>query len=45
MNENKAKKTYVKPESEVIYMELEKPILSDSGNGYGLDFGGGGTWG
>ncbi len=35
MNENKAKKAYVKPEFEVVNMELEKPLLSASAPGYG----------
>ncbi len=41
MNENKVKKTYVKPECEIVKMELEKPILDSSAP----DFGNGGTWG
>ncbi len=43
MNEEKAKKPYVKPNFEVVNMELEKPLLSASGNG--SDFGDGGVFG
>ncbi len=43
MNDKIVKKAYVKPEFEVVNMELEKPLLTGSGNG--TDFGGGGTWG
>ncbi len=39
--ENKTKKTYVKPETEVVNMELENPILQSSGE----DFGNGGFFG
>lgn len=41
MNETKAKEKYIKPESEIINLELEQPILSGSGS----DFGDGGYWG
>lgn len=41
MNEKKAKKAYVKPEFEVVNMELEKPLLSGSG----YNPGNGGVWG
>ena len=35
------KETYVKPESEIIHLELEQPILTASGG----DWGNGGVWG
>ncbi len=41
MNENGTKEKYVKPESEIVKLELEQPILSGSG----ADFGNGGRWG
>lgn len=40
MKENKTKETYVKPESEIINIEVEQPILEGSAP----DFGNGGTW-
>lgn len=43
MEENKTKEPYVKPESEVVELELEQPILS--GSGTAPDFGPGGFWG
>lgn len=43
MEENKTKEPYVKPESEVVALELEQPILS--GSGTAPDFGPGGFWG
>lgn len=44
MKENKTKKTYIKPESEIINLELEQPILSGSGT-LGPDYDDGGYWG
>lgn len=44
MNENKTKETYIKPESEIINIEVEQPILSGSGT-YGPDYDDGGYWG
>ena len=41
MKENKTKETYEKPESEIIYIEVEQPIL----DGSAPDFGNGGRWG
>ncbi len=35
MNEEKAKKPYVKPNFEVVNIELEKPLLSASAPDYG----------
>ena len=35
-----SKEVYIKPESEVVKLELEQPILSGSGN----NFGNGGHW-
>lgn len=35
-----SKEVYIKPESEVVKLELEQPILSGSGN----NFGNGGRW-
>lgn len=40
MNESETKEIYVKPESEIINLELEQPILSGSGS----NFGDGGYW-
>ncbi len=40
MNDNKVKKTYVKPETEVVDLNNELPILCSSGS----DFGNGGVW-
>ncbi len=40
MNNNKVKKAYVKPEFEVVNMELEKPLLDASAP----NFGDGGIW-
>ena len=41
MKENNTKETYVKPESEIINIEVEQPIL----NGSAPDYGNGGGWG
>ena len=41
MKENKTKETYVKPESEIINIEVEQPIL----NGSAPDYSNGGGWG
>lgn len=41
MNDTEAKEKYVKPESEIVELELEQPILQASGS----DFGNGGYWG
>ncbi|MDE6017552.1 MAG: hypothetical protein K2G85_01935 [Muribaculaceae bacterium] len=41
MKENKAKETYVKPESEIVELELEQPILGGSAPNWED----GGTWG
>lgn len=41
MKDNMTKETYVKPESEIINIELEQPILSGSADNYGN----GGRWG
>ena len=41
MEKNYVKETYVKPQSEIIELELEQPIL----NGSAPDFGNGGRWG
>ncbi len=41
MKEDITKETYVKPESEIINIEVEQPILSASAP----DFGNGGRWG
>ena len=41
MKENKTKEHYVKPESEIIDIEVEQPILSGSAP----DFSNGGRWG
>lgn len=35
------KETYVKPEAEIVKLELEQPILNGSGDGNGPDFGNG----
>lgn len=40
MKENKTKETYVKPESEIINIEVEQPILVGSAP----DYDNGGTW-
>ncbi len=40
MNENETKKPYVKPEFEVVNLELEQPILTASAPG----FDNGGVW-
>ncbi len=40
MNETKIKKPYVKPEIEILNLELDQPILTGS-----YDFGDGGYWG
>lgn len=45
MNVNSAKEPYIKPESEIVKLELEQPILSGSNpTGNGSDFGDGGFW-
>lgn len=44
MNENEAKEAYIKPESEIVDLELEQPILTGSGDS-APDFGPGGFWG
>ena len=41
MKENKGKEPYLRPESEIVNLELEQPILSGSAP----DFGNGGRWG
>lgn len=41
MNEKRTKEPYVKPQSEIVELELEQPILSGSAP----DFGNGGRWG
>lgn len=41
MNNTKKKETYLKPQSEIIYLELEQPILVGSAP----DFDNGGHWG
>ncbi len=41
MNENKPKKPYTKPASEIVILKLEQPILGSSAP----DFGDGGSWG
>ena len=41
MKETETKEKYVKPESEIVELELEQPILTASGP----DFGNGGFWG
>lgn len=41
MKENKTKEPYIKPESEIIDIELEQPILSGSAP----NFDNGGRWG
>ena len=41
MKQNMTKEKYVKPESEIINLEVEQPILSGSAP----DFGDGGRWG
>ena len=41
MNEKRTKEPYVKPQSEIVELELEQPILSGSAP----DFGHGGRWG
>ena len=41
MKENITKETYVKPESEIINIEVEQPILSGSAD----DYTNGGRWG
>ena len=35
MKENKTKETYVKPESEIINIEVEQPILTGSAPDFG----------
>lgn len=46
MEKYKSKEPYVKPESEIINLELEQPILSGSGTpGSADDFTDGGRWG
>lgn len=40
MNETKSKETYVKPESKIVNLELEQPILDASAP----NFNNGGTW-
>ncbi len=40
-NEKESKQPYVKPESEIVELELEQPILTQSG---GYDYGNGGKW-
>ncbi len=42
MNKNRTKEPYVKPEAEIVNLELEQPILVSSGD---YDFGNGGFWG
>ncbi len=42
MNDNKVKKTYVKPETEVVDLNNELPILCSSSSGE--NFGNGGYW-
>ncbi len=42
MNENRTKKAYIKPEFEIVNLELEQPILSASGD---YDYRNGGRWG
>ncbi|MDE6549600.1 MAG: hypothetical protein K2L22_11450 [Muribaculaceae bacterium] len=44
MKENNTKETYVKPESEIINIEVEQPILSGSNGDTAPNFGNGGTW-
>lgn len=41
MNDTETKKKYVKPECEIVELELEQPLLSSSGP----DFRNGGFWG
>lgn len=41
MKENNTKETYIKPESEIINIEVEQPILSGSAP----DYSNGGRWG
>lgn len=41
MNENEAKEAYIKPESEIVELELEQPILTASAP----NFDDGGYWG
>lgn len=41
MNETETKKTYIKPETKIIELKLEQPILSGSAP----NFGNGGYWG
>lgn len=41
MNENKTKESYIRPQSEIVNIEVEQPIL----NGSAPDFGNGGRWG
>lgn len=41
MNDTETKEKYVKPESEIVDLELEQPILNASGT----DFDNGGFWG
>ena len=43
MKEQTAKEPYIKPESEIINIEVEQPILSGSGDA--PDFTNGGRWG
>ncbi len=38
--QSSSKEAYVKPETEVVKLELEQPILTGSGN----NFGNGGRW-
>lgn len=41
MKDNNTKEKYLKPESEIINIEVEQPIL----DGSAPDFGNGGRWG
>lgn len=45
MNENKVKKTYVKPTTEIVDLNNELPILCGSTPDTGPDMGDCGTWG
>lgn len=40
MEESRTKKEYIKPESELVNLEIEQPMLSSSAP----DFGEGGRW-
>ena len=41
MSELNVKDVYIKPESEIVDLDLEQPVLTGSGD----DFGHGGWWG